>query len=139
MPIQLSDDMKEKIGGARDNELTCMLTTIDLDGYPSMSLRGSMMVFDDEHLAYWDRSLRGAAAHTKANPRVGVWFRDPGNRIVWRFTGDASQYPDGPIREQVMSRTIQRELDQDPERKGVAVLIKVNKVVDGRGQVVMER
>ena len=139
MPIQLTAEMREKIGGARDAELTCMLATVDIDGYPSLSYRGSMMVFDDDHLAYWDRSLRGAVAHMKANPKVGVWYRDPATRTAWRFIGDAIEYPEGPIRQQVMDRTIQRELDADPERKGMAVLIKVTKVVDGRGQTVMER
>jgi hypothetical protein len=37
-----------------------------------------------------------------------------------------------------MERVVQRELDQDPERKGFGVLIKVNRVRQ-RSDVIMER
>lgn len=139
MPIALTDEMRDKLDHALENGTPCLLAVVGPDGYPSMSYRGSMMVFDAEHLAYWDRALRGALASTKENPKVSVLFRDPATRTMWRFYGDVvAHHADGPIREQVMARTPQRELDADPERKGVAVLIRVNRVVDRTG-VIMQR
>jgi hypothetical protein len=39
-----------------------------------------------------------------------------------------------------MSRTIQAELDRDPERKGVAVMVRVDKIVEpGKPPVVREQ
>jgi hypothetical protein len=39
------------------------------------------------------------------------------------------------MRDKVMSRVVQRELDQDPERKGYAVVVQVNRVRVGRNTV----
>jgi hypothetical protein len=38
-----------------------------------------------------------------------------------------------------MNRTIQAELDRDPERLGVAVLVKVNSITELSGNVVQQR
>ena len=139
MAIALTEEMTEKLDNALENKTPCLYAVVGPDGYPSMSYRGSLIVLDGEHLAYWDRALRGALASTKVNPKISALYRDPATRITWRFYGDVvAQHADGPVREQVMARTPQRELDADPERKGVAVVIKVTKVMDGRGQVLME-
>ena len=45
----------------------------------------------------------------------------------------------GPIRKKVMSRTVQNELDLDPERLGVAVLIKVDQIAELSGNNPQER
>lgn len=137
MPVALTDEMSQLINNALTNRTPCMLTTVLPDGYPNPSFRGSMMVFDEQHLAYWDRSLRGAIASIEHNPKVAMLFRDPVSRKSWRFYGDAELHRDGALREQVMARTPQPELDADPERKGVAVLIKVVRVIE-RGQTIME-
>ena len=138
MPVALTEEMAEFIDNAAAKGTPCMLTTVLPDGYPNPSFRGSMMVFDSERLAYWDRTLRGALASIQTNPKVAVLFRDPATRKSWRFYGDAELHRDGPLREQVMARTPQAELDRDPERKGVAVLIRVDRVVEG-GQTIMAR
>ena len=38
-----------------------------------------------------------------------------------------------------MNRTVQAELDRDPERIGVAVLIKLDRIVELNGNVLQER
>jgi hypothetical protein len=38
-----------------------------------------------------------------------------------------------------MARTVQVELDRDPDRLGVAVLVKVNKIAELSGTVLQER
>jgi hypothetical protein len=38
-----------------------------------------------------------------------------------------------------MARVVQPELDRDPERKGVAIVIRVNKILLGNGDVVQQR
>ena len=38
-----------------------------------------------------------------------------------------------------MNRTVQAELDRDPERAGVAVLVKLDRVVELNGNVLQER
>jgi hypothetical protein len=59
-------------------------------------------------------------------------------RKIWKMFGQAEVITEGPLRQQVMDRTIQLELDRDPERKGAAVMIRIDKVIQ-LGQVIMER
>ena len=61
------------------------------------------------------------------------------DRSRWRFYGTAEVHESGPIRDDVMSRTVEAELERDPDRLGVAVLIKVNKVAELSGNVLQER
>ena len=98
-----------------------------------------MMVFDNESLAYWERTKRQHLKNIQENPKVLVFFRDSKSMLNFRFHGTATINEDGAIREQVMARTVQKELDRDPERKGVAVVIRVNKVTNLGGQVIMSR
>jgi hypothetical protein len=67
-----------------------------------------------------------------------VLYRNPVKRLAWRFFGVAKLYREGELRQQVMDRTIQLELDRDPERKGVAVIIRVDQVRVGT-QIVQQR
>jgi hypothetical protein len=74
----------------------------------------------------------------EANPNVMILFRNTATRAAWRFLGKATVYKEGPVREQVMARTVQAELDRDPERKGYAVIVKVDKVLPLSGQRPMQ-
>jgi hypothetical protein len=38
-----------------------------------------------------------------------------------------------------MSRTVQAELDRDPERQGVAVLVKIDEITELSGNVLQSR
>jgi hypothetical protein len=104
-----------------------------------MSFRGSVLVFDDESLAYWDRVKRQSLQHIAENPQVCVLFRHPQKRTIWQFVGEATIHDGGPVREQVMARVVQPELDRDPERQGVAIVIRVNKILLGNGDVLQQR
>src|SRR5690242_16461106 len=125
MPIDLTE-FKEAIDNALDNRLACLVATASADGSPNVSLRGSMMVFNKEHLAYWDRVHGRQLEHVSENPRVVVFYRDAPNRQTWRFYGAATVLTEGPVREEIMRRTNPRELERDPDRTGAAVLVKVD-------------
>ena len=61
------------------------------------------------------------------------------DRIRWRLYGMAEVHESGFIREDVMSRIVDAELERDPERLGVAVLIKVNRISELSGTLLQER
>jgi hypothetical protein len=96
------------------------------------------MVFDDESLAYWERTHQGTLQNVEENPKVMILFRDPGTRAAWRFMGRATVHKAGPLRDQVMARTVPAELDRDPERKGYAVIVTVDKLLPLGGQTPMQ-
>lgn len=137
--IKMTDEMRDLIDNALANQMPCILATASTSGQPNTSYRGSMMVFDDEALAYWDRGKRQSVQDIEENPKVCVMFRHPGKRIVWRFFGDAAVHRDGSVRVQVLARVVQPELDRDPQRQGVAVVIRVHKILAVTGEVLQER
>ena len=137
--IKMTDEMRDLIDNAMANGTPCILATATKTGEPHMSYRGSVLVFDDASLAYWDRVKRQSLQHITENPQVCVLLRHPQKRIIWQFLGEATVHASGPVREQVMARVVQGELDRDPERQGVAVVIHVSKILLGNGDVLQQR
>jgi len=137
--IKLIDQMRELIDNALANGCPCILATASPDGEPDIGLKGSTMVFDDESLAYWERTRRQHLKNITANPKVIVLFRDTKTKVNWRFHGVATVHDSGAVRDQVMARTVPAELEKDPERKGSAVVIRIEKVTNLGGQVLQSR
>ena len=136
--IKLTDQMREEIDPALARGCPCLVATTSQEGVPNVGFKGSVMVFDDESLAYWERTLQGTGANVEENPNVMVLFRNPTTRAAWRFVGKATAHKEGAVREQVMARTVPAELERDPDRKGYAVVIKVDKVLPLSGQKPMQ-
>ena len=137
--IAITDDMRKMIDNALANGCPCVLATVSADGEPDIGYKGSMMVFDNESLAYWERTRRQHLKNVKENPKVIVLFRDAKTRVNFRFHGTATVHESGPLREQVMERTVKDEIDKDPERKGAAVVIRVDRITNLGGQVLQTR
>ncbi|MGB7949364.1 MAG: pyridoxamine 5'-phosphate oxidase family protein [Candidatus Binatia bacterium] len=137
--IKLTDEMRNMVNPALANGCPCILATASADGEPDIGYKGSMMIFDDESLAYWERTKRQHLKNLTQNPKVVVLFRDAKSKAAFRFHGTATVLDDGPVREQVMGRTVPAELEKDPERKGAAVVIKLDKVTNMGGQVLQSR
>ncbi len=137
--IYLTDEMRTLLDRAMDDRCTCLVGTATSDGKPQISMKGSVMVFDRERLAYWERARRTALENVADNPQVVVFYRNPARRITWRFHGRAIVYAAGAIRNNVMHRTVQAELDRDPERLGAAVIVTVDSITDLAGNIIQER
>lgn len=137
--INVTEEMRQFIDRALADRCPCILATASPTGEPSVSYRGSMMVFDDDSLAYWERTQRAGLEHIDANPKVVVMYRNPAERKSWKFHGDATVYRDGEVRDRVMARVVQAELDRDPDRKGFAVVIRLNRIMTMGGDVVQQR
>ena len=137
--IAIIDQMKELVDNALANGCPCVLATVSGDGEPDIGYKGSMMIFDNESLANWERTRRQHLKNVKENPKVVVLFRDTKTKVNWRFHGTATLHEQGALREQVMARTVKDEIDKDPERKGAAVIIRVDRVTNLAGQVLQSR
>jgi hypothetical protein len=96
------------------------------------------MVFDDEHLALWERGKGTTNENLKDGTKVTVFFRKPQLREtgilpkggIARFYGMATIHKSGPVYEETWRRLIQPEKERDPEKKGFAVLIKIDRAED---------
>lgn len=126
-------------------ENVCLLGTVRADGHAHISPRGSTQIFDEETLALWDRGGRASSDALNNGTKVTVYFRNPalgargGNGLlpaggVARFYGTAEIHTEGDARERVWTNMVQAERDGDPDKKGFAVLIRLEHVEDLRGQ-----
>ena len=60
VPILTDIDLSqwgEAINNALEEGTPCLLASADDKGYPDIAFKGSMMVFDKDHLAWWERLL----------------------------------------------------------------------------------
>ena len=103
-------------------------------GHPDLALKGSLFVWDRDHLAYWERALGEQLVQLRRSPLVVAFYRKPGSPPL-RFYGEARLVESGPLRDEIWDRTIEAERRQDPERRGLGVLIRVDRVRQGRAVV----
>ena len=134
--INLTAEMVSRLDSALADGYSCLMGTASKDGEPQISPKGSVMAFDRATLVYWERAKRSALDNVAENPQVVVDYA--ADRVRWRFHGKATVHEDGPIRQEVMDRCVQAELDRDPERLGVAVLIKIDKITELSGEVLQQ-
>ena len=143
--IQMTDDMRRWLELAPNDGVPCLVATATKDGHPQVSPKGSLAVFDPQTLCFWERSFRSSYDAIAENPHVVVYFRNPERTEIpyrghaLRFHGDARLVTEGPDWERAWSLANADEQARDPERKGVAVLIDVERIEDLSGKAIMER
>jgi hypothetical protein len=116
----------DAVNNAYYNQAVCVIATsngTDVD----LALKGSFMVWDADHLAYWERAMNETLAAIRANPRVAVLVRPKGAPAM-RMYGEARVVEDPEQREAIFERVIPEEQSRDPEKKGVGVLIRVDRI-----------
>ena len=100
------------------------------------------MVYDDEHLALWERGNGSTNENLKDGTKVTVFLRKtqlrelgllPSGGIA-RFYGTAQVHKSGPVYDEIWKRLIEPEKDRDPDKKGFGVLIKVERAEDLSGK-----
>lgn len=120
----------------------CLVATVLPNGFAQVSPRGSTMVFDDEHLALWERGKGSTNANLKDGTKITVFLRKPALREsgllpkggIARFYGTAKIHTSGPVYEEIWKRLVQPEKDRDPDKKGFGVLITVERAEDLDGR-----
>ncbi len=120
----------------------CLVATVLPSGFAQVSPRGSTMVYDDEHLALWERGKGSVNANLTDGTKVTIFLRKIALREsgllpkggIARFYGTAKIHHSGPVYEEIWKRLIQPEKDRDPQKKGFGVLIKVEHAEDLDGK-----
>ena len=120
---------KEVVDAAHLRKYPCTIATSSKEGVPDIGFKGSMYVFDERSLAYWERSKKTILKNIRENPRVAVLCWDSGERTGFRFKGEAKIVEDNQIRDRIWSGVNENERNKDPEKSGHAVLISVNEVL----------
>lgn len=136
--IEFTGEMVTALNNSFADRAPVMVASASSDGMPDIAFKGSAMAWDSEHIAFWERSLGRTFRNLQENPQCCLLYRNAEKRVAWKFFGVAEVHTEGELREKVMARTVQGELDRDPERRGAAVIIRIDKIVMGP-QVLQER
>lgn len=131
MAIQLTEEMRDALNSSGTDGFTCIVATASASGTPDLAFKGSLIAWDDESLSFWERSRGTTLTNLSENPQVMVLYRNTPKRLVWRIAGRATVHTEGETYQGVLARTPQFELDRDPERKGAAVTILIDKILQG--------
>jgi hypothetical protein len=116
----------------------CLVGSVLPSGFAQVTPRGGTMVFDDEHIALWERGKGSTSANLKDGTPLTVFFRKPQLREegilpkggIARFYGRAKIHKSGPVYEKVWERLVQPEKERDPNKTGFAVLIEIERAED---------
>ncbi|MGB8282424.1 MAG: hypothetical protein WCE74_15995, partial [Pseudolabrys sp.] len=99
-----------------------------------------MIVFDDTHLAWWERSKRAVLENLSHDKRVCVMyanFKAQRDGVLdsgfLRFFGSVELHESGSVREAIFAKLLPREQTHAGAEAGIGVLIKIEKAIDVRG------
>ena len=128
MAIVLTDEIREHVNGALLAGNPMIVATVDAEGRPRLSYRGSTQVFSGDQLGFWARNAEGSTLESiRTNPHVALMYRQPAQRVFLQFSGRA-RVVEGAERDRVYDQAPEFERKADPDRKGVAVVIDLDKV-----------
>jgi hypothetical protein len=138
--MPFSEKIKTALHNAWADDCVCLVGTVGKDG-PNISPKGSLIVYDDEHLAYWERSKRKALENLGHDPRVVVVYSNMKaaregkiQSACLRFYGTATVHASGKIKDAIFAKLLRREQKHDGADAGVGVLIKIERAQDIRGR-----
>jgi len=89
----LTDKMRRLIEAQR----LCYVATVDADGAPNLSAKGTLVVWDANTLAFADIRSPRTVANLRVNPRIEVNVVDPIARQGYRFKGAAEVHTEGTV------------------------------------------
>jgi predicted pyridoxine 5'-phosphate oxidase superfamily flavin-nucleotide-binding protein len=89
----LTPEMKAAVADIK----LCFVATCSPDGSPNVSPKGSLTVWDDDHLAFADIASPQTVKNLKQNPRLEINAVDQISRRGFRFKGTADILEAGPV------------------------------------------
>lgn len=112
------------------------------DGYAQITPRGSAQVYDDGHMSTWERGIGKTQAEIVDGSKVTFFYANfdlikEGMGFA-RLYGTAKIHRSGPEYEKVWERLIDAEKKQDPEHKGFAIVVDIDRVEDLRGNPISD-
>jgi hypothetical protein len=138
--MAISTKVRDLIRSAWDDGYPCLVATNGPDG-PNISPKGSLVVYDDNHLAYWERSKRQALVNLGHDKRVCVMyanFKAQRDGVLesgfLRFWGTAELHESGPIHDGIFKLLLPREQTHAGADTGIGVLVKIARAEDVRGK-----
>jgi hypothetical protein len=127
-PLALTGEIKALVNDALANGTPLLLAVVGVDNKPVLSFRGSLQVYSDDQFGLWLRNAQGATLNAiRANPEVVLVYRSATTPVL-QFHGRARVAADEADRSRVFESAPERERNADPERKGAAVIVDVDRI-----------
>jgi predicted pyridoxine 5'-phosphate oxidase superfamily flavin-nucleotide-binding protein len=95
----LDSEMKRLV----ERQKLAYVATVCPDGTPSLSPKGTIAVWDDDHLVFADIRSPGSVSNLRRNPAVEVNVVDPMLRKGYRFKGIARVLADGALFDDILA------------------------------------
>ena len=118
----LTDDMQRVV----DRELG-FVATVTPEGTPSLSPKGTIAVWDDDHLVFADLRSPGTVSNLRSNPTVEVNVVDQLTRKGYRLQGTAVVHTEGADFERGVEFYDRRGLEQARDRIHSIVVVAVER------------
>ena len=137
---KIPEKLHDHINSAFPKNVVLVGTALE-DGYAQISPRGSVMVWDDGTIGFWDRGKGRTHDTVKNGTKITFYYRNTDlrdNEIlpkggIARFYGTAELHLEGTVRDEVYKRMVQPEKERDPDKLGSAVLVKIERAEDLSG------
>jgi predicted pyridoxine 5'-phosphate oxidase superfamily flavin-nucleotide-binding protein len=123
----LSDDVQDFVRRQRLG----YVATVNEDGSPNLSPKGTTTVWDDDHLVFADIRSPGTVANLRGDARVEINVVDPMIRKGYRFRGTGEVFDSGPRYDEVVAwyeRQGVQAWDEAGRRIRAVVLVQVEEV-----------
>jgi Pyridoxamine 5'-phosphate oxidase len=133
-PVNMSGEIAAAIDGAVLRGHPLAVSFVRDDGSPSVSFRGGTYVRSADQLAIWVRKRdSGLATAIVERPRVSLVFLEPDGPGARYLAIEGRARVASELDQEVYDAIVEPERQQDPDRKGVAVLVDVDSV-NGAGE-----
>jgi hypothetical protein len=141
-PIALTDEHARLLAEALANGTPVIVGYVDDGGRPHLSYRATVQVLGPDRLSMWIRDPDGGLARALAtNPHLSCFYSDRKAGVTLQFLGRGHVEHDQNVRNRIFEESPKVERDMDWRRRGVAVVIDLDRVEgrDSGGRVLMAR
>ena len=119
MPI-ITPDMRAVVQSAH----LCFAATVTPDGRPNLSPKGTIRVWDDEHIYFLDIFSPGTRANLESNPYIEVNVVDQLSRRGYRFFGRAKLHRNDDVYREATKRIYGEEGAKYPVEAVVLIAVE---------------
>jgi hypothetical protein len=130
--LKLSPALKETVNTALARGRMISVAYVSPEGRPELSFRGSVQALSDTQLAIWVRDPAGGIikAVASGHAHITLLYGEIGaeSKAFVTFRGRGHVDPSEPVRRKVYEASPEAERNRDKDRKGVALVIDLDRV-----------
>ena len=129
MPVELTPAIRTRIDSAEDDKMPVLFAYVTAEGRPEQVYRSTTHTRGTDQLAFWNPRPNGRLVDAIAkSPTVSAIYRHSDTHEMLEMSGEARVIEEERESEEIYRASEQAAQDCDPQRKGVAVAINLNRV-----------